>query len=440
MAPRKKQKTGASSSSRRASTGTTSQPPPQPPADGIIHFDRTSDQEDRFNKLSERTLTGTRFIDLDFLDHYGLLEDVRYLLGRIGWLEFIKFSGSTYGPITLEFLSSFSVTGGENAFVSFRIFNHRIVKTLPAFNKLLKLPTDGPRKVPLDWIPQTLWAQITTHGDQYRPSSSKAANIYNPVFRYLQRLLANTIFARGESTGTCRESELFFLHCMLEGTPPDTGFFLAKQLQRVGTNRSSGDIAIGGLVTIIIQQLGCDISSFTATHGESRLDLCFCLNSFLVRRHEDGIWLWYNNLPIFPLPNRTLTTIRDIANWRPPRSDAHPSRPFQESQPRPLMVIHPTPSASGPSSSSTRPPPCSDPFASFARDQAAIRESLSAIQSDVSSLRQDFSSSLDRFTTFSDDTTSNLTQLRSSLSDIHAMVSEMRGWHLHPSSPPPPPS
>lgn len=62
---------------------------------------------------------------------------------------------------------------------------------------------------------------------------------------------------------------------MIDGIIPDTGFHLVKQLERVGTSRTYGNIAIGGIVTIIVKQLGCNLSRYIIYDGEYRQDLCF---------------------------------------------------------------------------------------------------------------------------------------------------------------------
>ena len=43
----------------------------------------------------------------------------------------------------------------------------------------------------------------------------KASQISHPVFRYIQRALAFTIFARGETVASMGESEIYFIYAML---------------------------------------------------------------------------------------------------------------------------------------------------------------------------------------------------------------------------------
>jgi len=60
-----------------------------------------------------------------------------------------------------------------------------------------------------DYDPVAFWKSITGL-EQYNSRSNKEGNIHNPVIRYLQRVMACTIWGRKE-VGTTRTDELFML-------------------------------------------------------------------------------------------------------------------------------------------------------------------------------------------------------------------------------------
>ena len=63
---------------------------------------------------------------------------------------------------------------------------------------------------------------------RYSTSSSKCTYIRNPCIRVAQRILAYSLFARGDSVNVPRLSELYFLSCMLNGVQLDRSSFLAR--------------------------------------------------------------------------------------------------------------------------------------------------------------------------------------------------------------------
>jgi len=64
------------------------------------------------------------------------------------------------------------------------------------FNELLHLPAFGALTPDHeDHNCRSFWHTITCSGQPYEVRSSKATLICNPVLRYLQRLIANQVFA-----------------------------------------------------------------------------------------------------------------------------------------------------------------------------------------------------------------------------------------------------
>jgi len=84
---------------------------------------------------------------------------------------------------------------------------------------------------PADYDLVAFWKSITGL-EQYNSRSNKASNIHNPMLRYLQRVMACTIWGRKE-VGTMRTDELFMLFAMLYDRPVDTCYYLLDYLVSV---------------------------------------------------------------------------------------------------------------------------------------------------------------------------------------------------------------
>lgn len=82
----------------------------------------------------------------------------------------------------------------------------------------------------------------------------KASQISYPVFRYIQRALAFTIFAHGETVGTMGESEIFFIYAMLNAQTrpealPNVSAFMFDHILGVRDNSTPGVmISVGEFV------------------------------------------------------------------------------------------------------------------------------------------------------------------------------------------------
>jgi len=108
---------------------------------------------------------------------------------------------------------------------------------------------------PKDYNPATFWERITGL-TQYNSRSNKAINIHNPVLRYLQRVMACTIWGRKE-LGTARTDELFMSWAILNNRPVNTCYYLLDYLTYVGTKSDGkGEIVVGGIIIYIARELG----------------------------------------------------------------------------------------------------------------------------------------------------------------------------------------
>ncbi|KAJ1430757.1 hypothetical protein SESBI_07587 [Sesbania bispinosa] len=91
-------------------------------------------------------------------------------------------------------------------------------------------PKGGKRKIPNDFNEGDFW-YLLTGSSSYTPSSAKASHIQNPCFKYIHRVMAHSVFGRGESLGNVRVGKAV-----------------------------TGDIVIGGFITPLSHALNIDLS------------------------------------------------------------------------------------------------------------------------------------------------------------------------------------
>ncbi|KAJ1400102.1 hypothetical protein SESBI_29828 [Sesbania bispinosa] len=151
--------------------------------------------------------------------------------------------------------------------ITFRLNNEDHVLGLVQINSIYGLPLGGERKVPNDFNEGEFWYALTG-SSFYTPSATKASHIHNPCFKYIHRVMANSVFGRGESFGNVRQTELFLLWAMVNALPVDTGSHLACQFSKVG-KAMTGDIVIGGFITPIAQAFNIDLSNDRKILGDT---------------------------------------------------------------------------------------------------------------------------------------------------------------------------
>jgi hypothetical protein len=151
-----------------------------------------------------------------------LSADVYRLIGRLGWTDLLKPMRG-YENFTYEFLSSIIFfTKDKLDFdnpkhrVSFRLMNDNYDMSLQHFCDTIGFANEGyihdswdPSLKPDNYQPAAFWERITGL-TQFVSRANKASNIHNPVLRYLQRVMACTIWGRTE-LGNTRTDELFML-------------------------------------------------------------------------------------------------------------------------------------------------------------------------------------------------------------------------------------
>ena len=126
---------------------------------------------------------------------------------------------------------------------------------------------------PEGYNPAAFWESITGLG-QYNSRSNKASNIHNHVLRYLQRVMACTIWGRKE-VGTTRTDELFMLCAMLSINPMNTWYYFLDYLASVGAKSDSkSEIVVGGIITFNAWKFGVgEDKGINLIEGNNRLSI-----------------------------------------------------------------------------------------------------------------------------------------------------------------------
>ena len=117
---------------------------------------------------------------------------------------------------------------------------------------------------------------------------AKAYGIQNPCFRYAQKVLAFTLFGRGDSTGVATQRELFFLFAMENKVAVSVPAFVADYLGRVG-RAAQGGISIEGIITQIAHHFGYDptVLNETPVSGKSKLDMKALVQQGMISQISD---------------------------------------------------------------------------------------------------------------------------------------------------------
>lgn len=144
---------------------------------------------------------------------------------------------------------------------------------IKALGDILHLPTEGEGNVPKSFRYTQFWVQTIGEGP-YMAKSSKTSRIQNPIFQYIHKVLAHTIFSQRNSTRSTTFKELYFLHAIVNNYSVNGDVFLAKQFSRI-SNSKTVKIVIWGLITPITEHIGLIFNSYIDPHllGRSRYDI-----------------------------------------------------------------------------------------------------------------------------------------------------------------------
>lgn len=172
----------------------------------------------------------------------------------------------------------------------------------------------------------------------------KASQISHPVFRYIQRALAFTIFARGETVGTMVESELYFIYAMLHAqirpeALPNVSTFIIDHILGVRDNVSPGGvISIGGFVTRLAIHHGVlpaegPVYRVLATRLQKQtefIDMTYLQTAGMFSQNGDSYFFTSRGGQQIPLPLHVPIDRADPTTWILPLHMAPPLQPHAE--------------------------------------------------------------------------------------------------------------
>ncbi|KAL8517030.1 hypothetical protein ACS0TY_015313 [Phlomoides rotata] len=292
----------------------------------INYGEKIWDYADYFIRAKKMSIKPTRYLDEDCIEALGIKDDVHELFGNIGWNEFMVIKKPTYRELTMEVLSTIVVSYDNDNVpegMSFRLGNQDRYLTRFELNNIFHTPNyhgnDGYHNIN-SFDSQSLWRSLArkskTDRPFFDPSHSKASLIRSPVFRYIQRVLANTIFARSE-VGSVRKEELYLIHCMIHNKPVNMAIYLINQLARQ-CRAPVKKCQIGGFITHIADHFGSTHHlQFQPIHGDTLLDLQTLRRMTFIEKVNDVHCLVIDKEASFPLPNSQLTNWKrkNAGNW-----------------------------------------------------------------------------------------------------------------------------
>lgn len=269
---------------------------------------------DRYEVLRQRNIEPTQYFCEATTKTLGLKRDLLFMFGNVGWTQFAQTRESTYRRLTLEFLSSVSVKATretperDSGTITFRLGNENHSITLTRLNSIFGFPDAGTRNPPESYNRDSFWYAITDEW-LYEPKKAKASSIRNPCLRYAHKVMAHTIFGRGD-TGGVRSDELALLWCMVRQhrMNMNSGLLLAKQLEHVA-KASSGAIVVGGLISAIARHFGVSFGDDEIL-GNERIDMGYLRNVGIIHI-VNGLHFYSVGDRETKLPNPTLTTVRN---------------------------------------------------------------------------------------------------------------------------------
>ena len=275
-------------------------PPDQPIQQTAVNFTvaghLTIDQRDRLTFLeNNREIIPSRWIDTEALNDLGLTEQVQLLTQRLGLWDFLCDAVPTYRDLTLLFLATFE-HNRETDIATFIMRNRRYTIYTRQLMELLGFPSNNENE-----MDDSCTFRRDLNQDAFKRAicgawtTLKASQIKHPALRYIQRVLAHTLFGRGETQCNFYKPELFYLYCMLRRNAgemqfmPHIGDHLAKHFQHVASStKANGVISCGGIITKLASALRLNLTRDQIVPGPITLDIPTLMHMLLIGRTHDG--------------------------------------------------------------------------------------------------------------------------------------------------------
>ena len=229
------------------------------PATFTLSFKKSAHRTN-FNKIKDKQIGVTKFAFLPILEQFGWYQGVHFLLQKGGLHGMLQKDEITYHKPTLEFLSSLETcnVNGEKG-ITFQLHGRSRKMTYPAIAEAFgwtynDVEWESPSENELRW----LWYHLSGHmyeGDR----TQRLSSVVHPCFRYVFRLIWQTILGIGEP-GQIRTPQLrYFWPLCPEGTRvPNYVDVFVRRCQALVTE--GGVIGMGGMVTLLAKHLGITLT------------------------------------------------------------------------------------------------------------------------------------------------------------------------------------
>ena len=163
-----------------------------------------------------------------------------------------------------------------------------------------------------------VWQQLT-RDLATGTSGNKSSHIHNPAIRYFQKVMAHTIFGRGESTRNVNSKELFFIDSVFQARRIHTTAFMLANMQATA-KAAKGAIVIGGLITSLALALGLEseLANLVPLEDGTPLNLHSCLHqNFVQVKGQTQFYLMIRNELVrsIVLPNKERIDVRNENKW-----------------------------------------------------------------------------------------------------------------------------
>ena len=272
--PKRRKTTAGASSSRgggvsrggaSSSAGRGSGRAPQIDSMGLENLSDIHKQRWEVLARPSRLILQTYFVDEDVLAELGLDEAVSNLVSKGGLAGFLDKCAPTYTRFTMEFLSTVrKVEGGEYGEEKGIVFHLNDAEYHMTYTQVRSafgweyLPENG-FGTDLSYNEFRFIYDLTHLTFEKDISSS---TFRHPALRYVHRLLAMTVFAHGEPTKLSK-TDLRLLWAFTKdsrGTPDWVDVWVTRCIKLSELKkRSTGKISVGGMVTLLANELGVEL-------------------------------------------------------------------------------------------------------------------------------------------------------------------------------------
>ncbi|KMS64498.1 hypothetical protein BVRB_019670, partial [Beta vulgaris subsp. vulgaris] len=220
-----------------------------------------------------------------------------------------------------------------------------------------------------------------------------------------------------DSAGVVTSRELYIVWCLVDGASfLNPAMWLMDHLDEV--TRSRGDIAIGGMITIIASSFGLDLTGQQVIPGSTRLDLkAFQTMGWIGTEVTAEGYVWkVGQRPYAYLPNPERTVIYNPENWlfAPDFSWV----PAEDQSGEPSRAPELSTQADDP------------PVLPYAHQLEALRGDIGSLRTEVQLLHQSHSDYVAAMQRSVDVLTSQHQAFQATFGDVPELLRDLRAWHI----------